>query len=69
MIFDTDTLSVWINGFFALAVVSCLLSVVAVVMLIVSTRNAGRPTAPRSAGRLSVLPRAYPGSAATDRAA
>jgi hypothetical protein len=68
MTFDTDALAVWMNSFFALAAVSGLLAVAAVVMLIVSTRNAGRP-APRNASRPPVLARAYPGAATTDRAA
>lgn len=55
MTFDTDALAVWVNGFFALAVVSGVLAIAAAVMLLASAR------------RLPVVD--FAGPAATDQAA
>jgi hypothetical protein len=60
----TDALAVWINGFFALAVVSGLLAVAALVALARTSRSSGTRT-------VSSLPTLATdtGSSSTDRAA
>lgn len=65
MNFDSDAVAVWINGFFALAAVSGLLVIAALVALMLSSRSVGT----RTVSRLPVLETSPAGSSVTNRAA
>lgn len=65
MNFDADAVALWIDGFFALAAVSGLLAITALVALMVNSRSVGT----RTVSRFPVLENSPATSSATNRAA
>jgi len=68
-IFDPDAVALWIKVFFAVAVVTGVLTTAALVSVFVSARSSGARAVRRNAPRRPAIPNAFPGSAATGGAA
>lgn len=66
---DTGALAVWVNGFFAPAVLSSLLAIATLVALLLSARSSGPQTVSRGATGLPALAVSKTGSSSADRAA